>query len=101
MLLLLSWIYHQRRRRLRHRHLENFSQKFRHHFDWCLLRFPSLRWLCVKISIWFPGIAWLLVGERPAIIAPPESEWYHGRLDRYSAESRLRGSKEQGSYLGK
>jgi len=39
-------------------------------------------------------------GERPAIIAPPESEWYHGRLDRYSAESRLRGSSKLGSYLG-
>ncbi|XP_022225195.1 ras GTPase-activating protein 1 isoform X3 [Drosophila obscura] len=41
----------------------------------------------------------LINGERPAIIAPPESEWYHGRLDRYSAESRLRGSSKLGSYL--
>lgn len=41
----------------------------------------------------------LLNGERPAIIAPPESEWYHGRLDRYSAESRLRGCGKLGSYL--
>jgi len=41
-----------------------------------------------------------ILGERPAIIAPPESEWYHGRLDRYSAESRLRGSSKLGSYLG-
>ncbi|SPP86437.1 blast:Ras GTPase-activating protein 1 [Drosophila guanche] len=43
--------------------------------------------------------AHLINGERPAIIAPPESEWYHGRLDRYSAESRLRGSSKLGSYL--
>lgn len=42
----------------------------------------------------------LVAGERPAIIAPPESEWYHGRLDRYSAEARLRGSGKLGSYLG-
>ncbi|XP_044572872.1 uncharacterized protein LOC6502898 isoform X5 [Drosophila ananassae] len=42
----------------------------------------------------------MLNGERPAIIAPPESEWYHGRLDRYSAELRLRGSSKLGSYLG-
>ncbi|XP_070135165.1 ras GTPase-activating protein 1 isoform X5 [Drosophila bipectinata] len=41
----------------------------------------------------------MLNGERPAIIAPPESEWYHGRLDRYSAELRLRGSSKLGSYL--
>ncbi|EDW06133.1 ras GTPase-activating protein 1 isoform X1 [Drosophila mojavensis] len=41
----------------------------------------------------------MLNGERPAIIAPPESEWYHGRLDRYSAEARLRGSGKLGSYL--
>uniref|UniRef100_A0A034VMS3 Ras GTPase-activating protein 1 n=2 Tax=Bactrocera dorsalis TaxID=27457 RepID=A0A034VMS3_BACDO len=41
----------------------------------------------------------MLNGERPAIIAPPESEWYHGRLDRYSAESRLRGTGKLGSYL--
>jgi len=40
------------------------------------------------------------LGERPAIIAPPESEWYHGRLDRYSAEQRLRGTSKLGSYLG-
>ncbi|KAL5277798.1 RASA1 family protein [Megaselia abdita] len=37
-------------------------------------------------------------GERP-IIAPPECEWYHGRLDRYSAESRLKAAGKLGSYL--
>lgn len=39
------------------------------------------------------------LGDRPAIIAPPESEWYHGRLDRYSAEQRLRNATKLGSYL--
>lgn len=34
------------------------------------------------------------------LIAPPESEWYHGRLDRYSAEQRLRSTGKLGSYLG-
>lgn len=37
--------------------------------------------------------------DRPAIIAPPESEWYHGRLDRYSSEQRLRNTGKLGSYL--
>lgn len=40
-----------------------------------------------------------LNGDRPALIAPPESEWYHGRLDRYSAEQRLRTATKLGSYL--
>uniref|UniRef100_A0A182J5D4 Uncharacterized protein n=1 Tax=Anopheles atroparvus TaxID=41427 RepID=A0A182J5D4_ANOAO len=40
-----------------------------------------------------------LNGDRPAIIAPPESEWYHGRLDRYSAEQRLKTASKLGSYL--
>lgn len=35
------------------------------------------------------------------LIAPPETEWYHGRLDRYSAEQRLRSNNVLGSYLGK
>lgn len=62
------------------------------------------------------------VGDRPAIVAPPESEWYHGmninkiyiftlenklmkidflsgRLDRYSSEQRLRNTGKLGSYL--
>lgn len=39
--------------------------------------------------------------DRPAITAPPESEWYHGRLDRYSAEQRLKSTTKLGSYLGK
>lgn len=38
-------------------------------------------------------------GDRPAIIAPPESEWYHGRLDRYSSEQRLRNTGKLGCYL--
>uniref|UniRef100_A0A182K4P8 Ras GTPase-activating protein 1 n=1 Tax=Anopheles christyi TaxID=43041 RepID=A0A182K4P8_9DIPT len=37
--------------------------------------------------------------DRPAITAPPESEWYHGRLDRYSAEQRLKSTTKLGSYL--
>lgn len=32
---------------------------------------------------------------------PPETEWYHGRLDRYSAEQRLKSAHKLGSYLGK
>lgn len=32
-------------------------------------------------------------------MAPPESEWYQGRLDRYSAEMRLRNDNKLGSYL--
>lgn len=38
-------------------------------------------------------------GDRPAVIAPPESEWYNGRLDRYNAEQRLRSINKQGCYL--
>lgn len=43
------------------------------------------------------------IGERAAvpIPPPPESEWYHGRLDRYSAEQRLKTAYKLGSYLGK
>ena len=41
-----------------------------------------------------------LLGDRPAVIAPPESEWYHGRLDRYSAEQRLKQTGKLGTYLG-
>lgn len=33
------------------------------------------------------------------MLAPPESEWYQGRLDRYSAEMRLRNDNKLGSYL--
>lgn len=41
-------------------------------------------------------------GERAAvpIPPPPETDWYHGRLDRYSAEQRLKASHKLGSYLG-
>lgn len=38
-------------------------------------------------------------GERQAVLAPPETEWYHGRLDRYTAEDRLWGAGKIGSYL--
>lgn len=74
-----------------------FVIRHRHRFIW---HFPGICNLCMKIYVCLPGNAKYL-GERPAIIAPPESEWYHGRLDRYSAESRLRGSSKLGSYLGK
>lgn len=41
-------------------------------------------------------------GERPAqpIPPPPETEWYHGRLDRCSAEQRLKSAYKLGTYLG-
>ncbi|RVE54285.1 hypothetical protein evm_001112 [Chilo suppressalis] len=38
-------------------------------------------------------------GEREAVLAPPETEWYHGRLDRYTAEERLWKAANLGSYL--
>ncbi|KAI4459249.1 ras gtpase-activating protein [Holotrichia oblita] len=31
--------------------------------------------------------------------APPETQWYHGRLDRYTAEDRLWNANKLGSYL--
>ncbi|XP_014259409.1 ras GTPase-activating protein 1 [Cimex lectularius] len=31
--------------------------------------------------------------------APPETQWYHGRLDRYTAEERLYQAAKMGSYL--
>lgn len=31
---------------------------------------------------------------------PPETEWYHGRLDRCSAEQRLKSAYKLGTYLG-
>lgn len=34
-----------------------------------------------------------------AIVAPPENQWYHGRLDRYTAEERLWQATKMGSYL--
>lgn len=37
--------------------------------------------------------------EERAALAPPETEWYHGRLDRYTAEERLWGAARLGSYL--
>lgn len=43
------------------------------------------------------------IGERAAVPLPPppETDWYHGRLDRYSAEQRLKAAYKLGSYLGK
>ncbi|XP_075979403.1 RAS p21 protein activator vap [Anticarsia gemmatalis] len=38
-------------------------------------------------------------GERQAVLAPPETEWYHGRLDRYTSEERLWAAGKLGSYL--
>ncbi|CAO1437957.1 unnamed protein product [Diamesa tonsa] len=44
------------------------------------------------------GAGSLLNGER-AVPPPPETEWYHGRLDRYSAEQRLKSAYKLGTYL--
>ncbi|XP_052795998.1 ras GTPase-activating protein 1-like [Mya arenaria] len=35
----------------------------------------------------------------PALNAPPENEWYHGRLDRHTAEIRLKERATPGDYL--
>lgn len=43
----------------------------------------------------------IVSGERQAVLAPPETEWYHGRLDRYTSEERLWAAGKLGSYLGK
>lgn len=99
--LLLFCGYHQRFQHYLCHRRRQFPQKFHDYFAFYVHCSPAFRWLCVNIFLWFPGIGLRLIGERPAIIAPPESEWYHGRLDRYSAESRLRGSSKLGSYLGK
>lgn len=40
------------------------------------------------------------LGERQGVLAPPETEWYHGRLDRYTSEERLWAAAKLGSYLG-
>ena len=41
-----------------------------------------------------------IIGERAQQPIPQEIEWYHGRLDRYSAEQRLKTAYKLGSYLG-
>lgn len=33
------------------------------------------------------------------LTAPPEKEWYHGRMDRFQSEDRLRQAERHGSYL--
>ncbi|XP_032666711.1 ras GTPase-activating protein 1 [Odontomachus brunneus] len=33
------------------------------------------------------------------LTAPPENQWYHGRLDRFTAEERLWDASKMGSYL--
>lgn len=63
---------------------------FKNNFNWFLSCVEILNSLIVVN---------LYIGDRPAIIAPPESEWYHGRLDRYSSEQRLRNAGKLGSYL--
>uniref|UniRef100_T1JFR2 Ras GTPase-activating protein 1 n=1 Tax=Strigamia maritima TaxID=126957 RepID=T1JFR2_STRMM len=40
-----------------------------------------------------------LLDENVALDAPPENHWYHGRLDRYTCEQRLRLAGKCGSYL--
>ncbi|XP_064475272.1 ras GTPase-activating protein 1-like isoform X2 [Ornithodoros turicata] len=40
-----------------------------------------------------------LIEENIALTAPPQSQWYHGRLDRYTAEQRLQSSGGMGRYL--
>lgn len=39
------------------------------------------------------------MGGNSAPHAPAETEWYHGRLDRYQAEERLWSASKLGSYL--
>ncbi|XP_067128890.1 LOW QUALITY PROTEIN: ras GTPase-activating protein 1 [Centruroides vittatus] len=34
-----------------------------------------------------------------SLTAPPQTQWYHGRLDRYTAEQRLQAASKLGSYL--
>jgi hypothetical protein len=47
------------------------------------------------------NVCYITGAERPLPPACEESEWYHGRLDRYSAEQRLKNNhKRLGSYLG-
>ncbi|KAL1117878.1 hypothetical protein AAG570_004191 [Ranatra chinensis] len=38
-------------------------------------------------------------GNESVLAAPPETQWYHGRLDRYTAEERLWQATKMGSYL--
>lgn len=38
-------------------------------------------------------------GNERAALAPPETQWYHGRLDRFQAEERLWEAYQLGSYL--
>lgn len=46
-----------------------------------------------------------LIGDRAQHPIPvnfsDETSWYHGKLDRYSAEQRLKTAYKLGSYLGK
>ncbi|XP_064608385.1 LOW QUALITY PROTEIN: ras GTPase-activating protein 1-like [Liolophura sinensis] len=49
----------------------------------------------------FPGFYELCIEEHEGIDlnAPPENQWYHGRLDRTTTEDRLRVAGQPGSYL--
>ncbi|XP_014294601.1 ras GTPase-activating protein 1 [Halyomorpha halys] len=40
-----------------------------------------------------------IVGNETVPNAPPETQWYHGRLDRYTSEERLCQAAKMGSYL--
>ncbi|KAF6210918.1 hypothetical protein GE061_014030 [Apolygus lucorum] len=40
-----------------------------------------------------------VMANETAPSAPPETQWYHGRLDRYTAEERLWSTSKMGSYL--
>ena len=33
------------------------------------------------------------------LTAPSENEWYHGRMDRFQSEDRLRAAERHGSYM--
>lgn len=70
------------------------------YFSRCTLCWLIIWWQDNMLINWFLNF-FLITGDRPALIAPPESEWYHGRLDRYCAEQRLRTATKLGSYLGK
>lgn len=38
-------------------------------------------------------------GNNTNLTVPPENQWYHGRLDRFTAEERLWDASKLGSYL--
>lgn len=68
-----------------------------------ILIFLLRRWIIIILlhDIVITKVTPFYLGERQAVLAPPETEWYHGRLDRYTAEERLWKAANLGSYLGK